>query len=267
MNANQEFGSYVEMEVVKLKNGKVIKTSDSIATEVPFTININEREVATLLCSPIHLKELAYGFIFTSGFIKSIEEIKSFSLDTKKWVASLEIDKMPEPSLMEKRLYTTGCGKGILYSNISEIAYRQPIENKMTINSSQITSITKWFQHSSELFKKTGGVHTAALSIKGSIPEFFFDDVGRHNAIDKVIGKALMDSIDFSEAILISSGRTSSEILHKARACGVAINISRGAPTHQTVLRARDMGITVIGFARSINFTIYSHEERVIMNK
>lgn len=265
MNKNQEFGPSVEMEVVKLKNGTVIKTGDSIATEVPFTININKREVATLLCSPIHLKELAYGFIFTSGFIKSIEEIKSFSLNTTKWIASIELENMPEPSLMEKRLYTTGCGKGILYSNISEIAYRQPIENTMTINSSQIISITKWFQHCSKLFKATGGVHTASLSIKGNIPEIFFDDIGRHNAMDKVIGKALMDGIDFSETILISSGRTSSEILHKARACGIAINISRGAPTHQTVLRARDMGITVIGFARSINFTIYSHEERVIL--
>lgn len=266
MNKNQEFGPSMEMEVVKLKNGKVIKTGDNVATEIPFTINANETEIATLLCSPINLKELAYGFIFTSGFIKSIEEIKSFSLDTAKWVASVELENMPEPSLMEKRLYTTGCGKGILYSNISEIAYRQPIENRMAINSSQITSITKWFQHCSGLFKKTGGVHTAALSIKGGIPEIFFDDVGRHNAVDKVIGKAIMDDIDFSEAILVSSGRTSSEILHKARACGIAINISRGAPTHQTVLRARDMGITVIGFARSINFTLYSHEERIIMN-
>ena len=247
MNNNQEFGPSVEMGVVKLKNGKVIKTDDNVATEIPFTINVNETDIATILCSPINLKELAYGFIFTSGFIKSIEEIKAFSLDTIKWVVSLEIDKMPEPSLMEKRLYTSGCGKGILYSNIGEIAYRQPIENKMTINSSQVTSITKWFQHCSGLFKKTGAVHTAALSIKGNIPEIFFDDVGRHNAVDKVIGKALMNGIDFSEVILVSSGRTSSEILHKARACGIAINISRGAPTHQTVLRARDMGITVIG--------------------
>lgn len=267
MNKNQEFGPSVEMEVVKLKNGKVIKTCDSIATEIPFTININEREVATLLCSPIHLKELAYGFIFTSGFIKSIGEIKSFSLDTTKWVASLEIDKMPDPSLMEKRLYTTGCGKGILYPNITEIAYRKPIENKMTISSSQITAITKWFQHCSELFKRTGGVHTATLSIRGGIPEIFFDDVGRHNAVDKVIGKTLMDGIAFAEAVLISSGRTSSEILHKARACEIAINISRGAPTHQTVLRARDMGVTVIGFARGGNFSIYSHENRIVMNE
>ena len=265
MNKNLEFGPSVEMDVVKLKNGKVIKTQDNVATEIPFTINVNEKEIATLLCSPIHLKELAYGFIFTSGFIKSIKEIKSFSLDTTKWIASIELENMPEPSLMEKRLYTTGCGKGIMYSNISEIAHRQPIENNIAIHSSQITEITKWFQHCSELFKATGGVHTASLSIKGDIPETFFDDVGRHNAVDKVIGKALMDGIDFSEAILVSSGRTSSEILHKVRACGIAIIVSRGAPMHQTVLRARDMGIMVIGFARSVNFTIYSHEERAIM--
>ena len=267
MNNYRELGPSMEVEVVKLKNGTVTKTSDNVATEIPFTITINEKEIATLLCSPVNLKELAYGFIFTSGFIKSIGEIKSFSLDKTKWVASLEMDTMPQPSLMEKRLYTSGCGKGILYSNISEIAYRQPLENTMTITSSQIISITKWFQHCSELFKTTGGVHTASLSIKGGIPKIFCDDIGRHNAVDKVIGKALMDGVDFSETILVSSGRTSSEILHKTRACGIPVNISRSAPTHQTVLRAKDMGITVIGFARSINFTIYSHEERVILNK
>lgn len=264
MIENQQFGPSVEMDVVKLKNGRIINGTDNVATEIPFTIYANETEIATLLCSPINLKELAYGFIFTSGFIKSVQEIKNFSLDATKWTASLELENMPKPSLMEKRLYTSGCGKGILYSSIAEIAHRQPIQNTVTIQSSQITSITKWFQHCSRLFRTTGAIHTASLSIKGTIPEIFYDDVGRHNAVDKVVGKALMDGINFSEAILISSGRTSSEILHKARACGIALNISRGAPTHQTVLRARDMGITVIGFARSINFTIYSHEERVI---
>lgn len=266
MEKRDDLGPSIELEALKLKNGKVIKTTENVATEIPFTINANEKEIATLLCSPLWLKELAYGFLYTSGFIKSAKEIHSFSLDTTKWVAFLEIEKMPEPSLMQKRLYTSGCGKGIMYADIHEISYRQPIENKMTIQSVKIVSLTQWLQHCSELFRSTGSVHTAALSILGEIPEIFTDDIGRHNAVDKVIGRALMDEIDFSQAILISSGRISSEILHKARVCEIAINISRGAPTHQTVLRARDMGITVIGFARGGNFTVYSHEERIIMN-
>lgn len=267
MKESLDFGPSVDLEVIKLKNGNVIRTVENIATEIPFTININEKEIATLLCSPVGLKELVYGFLFTSGFIKSADNIHSFYLDKIKWSASLETELMPDFSMMQKRIYTSGCGMGVMYAGINEISYRRPIVNKMTISSSNVIKIAQWLQHCSGIYKKTGAIHTAALSIDGEIPEIYFDDIGRHNAVDKVIGRALIDKTDFSKCILISSGRTSSEILHKTRACEIAVNISRGAPTHQTVLRAKDMGITVIGFARSSNFTIYSCEERILFNK
>ncbi len=264
MNVRHDFGASVEMDVVRIKNGTVEQKVEDVAAEVPFTITANDIEIATLLCSPIWLKELCYGFLRTSGFIKSVQDITSFSLDTDRWVASCEIANLPDPSLTHKRLYTSGCGKGVMYASINEIAYRKPIRNKMKITSSKIISIARWLQQCSELYKKTGGIHTAALSIGGEMPEAVLDDIGRHNAVDKVIGKALLEGSDLSNAVIISSGRTSSEILHKVRSCEVPINISRGAPTHQTVLRARDMGITIIGFARGGNFTVYSHEKRIV---
>ncbi len=89
------------------------------------------------------------------------------------------------------------------------------------------------------------------------------EDIGRHNAVDKVIGAGLMTSCDFSNTVVVCSGRTSSEILHKARRCGMPIILSRGAPTHQTILLALEMNMTVIGFARGNGFTVYSHAERV----
>ncbi len=264
MNVRNDFGASVEMDVVRLKNGTVERRTENVAAEVPFTILANEKEIATLLCSPIWLKEFCFGFLRTSGFIKSIQDITSFSLDTERWVASCEIADLPDLSLTHKRLYTSGCGKGVMYTSVNEIAYRKPIENEMRIKSSTIVSLARWLQKCSELYKTTGGIHTAALSLDGEMPDTVIDDIGRHNAVDKVIGKALLEGVDLSKSIIISSGRASSEILHKVRSCETPINISRGAPTHQTVLRARDMGITVIGFARGGNFTVYSHEERVI---
>ncbi len=266
MNLRHDFGASLEVDVVRRKNNIVEKTTGLVATEVPFTMVANDIEIATLLCSPIWLKELCYGFLYTSGFIKSAGGITSFSLDTEKWVAHMELKKMPEVSHMQKRLYTSGCGKGVIYSSMYELAFRKPIENTMTIHWEKIVSLAKWLQHSSELYKTAGGIHTAAVSINGEKPVEAMDDVGRHNAVDKVIGKNLIENRDFSNMIMVSSGRTSSEILQKVRSCEIAITLSRGAPTHQTVLRARDMGITVIGYARGGNFTLYSHENRILFD-
>lgn len=257
------FGPSVPLDVIKLKHGVKVKETQAIATEIPFTIFINGKEMATMLLSPIDLKEFTYGFLFTSGLIKKASEIQSFTLNKTKWIADLEMAKTPDPSFTQRRVYTSGCGRGVMYTSINEIAYRRPLENNIAISTDQILSIANWLQRCSELYRETRAIHTAAASINGETPIFSYDDIGRHNAVDKVIGRGLIDNIDFSQVILISSGRASSEILHKARTALIAINISRGAPTHQTVLRAREMGVTIIGFAKSNNFTVYAHDERV----
>ncbi|MGD9202453.1 MAG: formate dehydrogenase accessory sulfurtransferase FdhD, partial [Chitinispirillia bacterium] len=251
--------------VLRVKNNKYSTSVDSIATEIPFTIIVNDIEVATLLCSPIDLKELALGFLYTSGFIKSMGDFKSVILDTVNWTATVRTVDTPDLNAFQKRMYTSGCGKGIMYTSVNEIIYRHPIKNTINISAADIFSIALWLQKCSELYKKTGGIHTAALSIQGKIPVIHLDDIGRHNAVDKVIGRALSEKMDFAKCILICSGRMSSEILHKARVCQIPVIMSRGAPTHQTILKARDMGICVIGFARGTNFNVYAHDEAIIV--
>ena len=258
-------GPFSDFEIVKIRNGEIFKENKTVATEVPFTIIANDIEIVTLLALPLNLKELAAGFLFTSSFIDSIEELKSIYIDTSKWSAYCEVEKTPDPGMMNKRLFTSGCGKGVMYGSIDEISMRHPISTSLTITKENVTELTKWLQHSSSLYRITGGVHNAALSFEGDIPEASMDDIGRHNAVDKAIGKGLFEGLDFGRSILISSGRTSSEILQKARRAGIPVTMSRGAPTHQTILRAMDMGITVVGFARGGIFNIYSHCERIIV--
>jgi FdhD protein len=141
---------------------------------------------------------------------------------------------------------------------------RHPIESTFSIEPERLVACMRWLLGCSQLHRDTHGVHTVAISINGDIPEIYFDDIGRHNAVDKSLGHCLLQGTDLSRAILLGTGRISSEILQKVKRAGIPLLLSRGAPTHQTVLQARDMGVTVVGFARAGNFTVYTHAERVI---
>ncbi|MBD3320841.1 MAG: formate dehydrogenase accessory sulfurtransferase FdhD [Chitinivibrionales bacterium] len=264
MNERRDFGATVEMTILQVKNGAAARVTRQVPTEVPFTILVNDLEIATLLCSPVDLKELVYGFLFSSGFIKTIRDIHHYTLDATRWVAHLTLAHPPDTAILHKRMYTSGCGKGIMYASVGEIAFRQPVENTLQISHTKITALAHWLQHCSEQYKNTGGIHTAALSIDGEPPAFHFDDIGRHNAVDKTIGRGLIDGSDFSRGTLVCSGRTSSEILHKARVCAIPIVLSRGAPTHQAVLRAAETGVTLICRARGNGYNIHTHENRII---
>jgi FdhD protein len=205
------------------------------------------------------------GYLFTSGFISAADEMTGYACDHERWVASVELARMPDPELMRKRLYTSGCGKCAMYTTVGELSMRQKLESSLKVDKKQILSLAQQVAGRSELFRLTGAVHSALLADPANGREIIMDDVARHNAVDKVVGKALAEAIDFSQCILARTGRTSSEIVYKVRRCGIQITIARGAPTHQAVHLAREMGITLIGFARDRSFNIYSCPERVVV--
>ncbi len=253
----------VGFDVMKFKQGTITEETVSVATEIPFTIVANGTEIATLMCTPSNLQELTVGFLFTSGFISGLKDIKSYRCDEQMWRADVKLEHDPDADLLEKRLYAAGCGRGVIYASATDFASSDPLENDLVIDGERIVEITKYLQTCSELYRATGGVHTAVLSTGGKVPHIMADDIGRHNAVDKVIGRGLMDNINFSEALIASTGRISSEILHKAKKSGIPIIVSRGAPTHQTILMAREMNVTIVGFARGGGYTIYTVPERV----
>ncbi len=263
LGEGEEFGPSVRVDVVRVRRGIGTEALQPIATEVPCTITGNGVEVATLLCSPSDLKALAAGFLFSSGFINAAEDLKAVTVDETRWVVACDLDRTPSRDLLARRMYTPGCGRGVVYSSSSEAAVRQPLETSARLSPAQVGSLARWLQQCSPLFRSTGGVHSAAISDQGEIPVDCVDDIARHCAVDKVIGKRLLDGRSFDGAVLLCSGRISSEILHKARRAGIAIVISRGGPTHQAVLRAKSLGITLVGFARGEDFTVYSHPERI----
>ncbi len=251
--------------VTRYKDEKFHREDSIIALEVPLTFVVNGTELGTMMCTPSHLKAFTYGFLFTSGVITCAEDILAWDIDTRKWRADVTVSNDFNPEMLGQRVYTSGCGKGVMFTSAMELSGRYPVETGAKISVRMILDAMAWLVRCSDLHKKTGGVHSAALSIDSQLPDSHIDDIGRHNTVDKLIGSLLLSPPASDNIALISTGRISSEILHKARRIGIPIIVSRGAPTHQGVLLAEEMGMTVVGFVRATNFAIFSHPERVIL--
>ena len=250
-------------KIKQIKANAVNSLDDFVAEEIPFTLNISDRELVTLLCTPGDLDNLVKGFLFTSGLIKKVVQIKKIVIDQQKWTAYVElVDDIQMEELVFKRLYTSGCGRGTLFYNALDIMHRSKIKSELKIKNTLISRLMADFQKKSETYLKTGGVHSAAMANSEKIL-FFAEDIGRHNAIDKAIGTVLSENESFEDKILITSGRISSEVIFKMRKCQTPIVISKSAPTNQAVKLSRDMNITLVGFARGNRMNIYSGFERI----
>lgn len=239
--------------------------ADWVTEEVPLTIEVNGREMATLLCSPSDLKCLVIGFLYTSGFIEEASAVTSLIVDSERWKAHVEATVNFPPEVIFKRIYTSGCGKGVIFHSPMDVMQRIHIPDGFAIDGKKITELMKKFLTSSKEYRQTGGVHSSALVDVDSM--ILMDDIGRHNAMDKVIGEGLLKRVEFGNKMLLTSGRISSEIVSKILRCRVPVIVSPGAPTNQAVKLAREANLTLLGFVRGRHMNIYSGEQRVICNE
>jgi FdhD protein len=253
----------VENFVIKsIRQGVREEKSDAVTEEVPLTIELNGSELATLLCSPTDLKNLVIGFLYTSGFIEDALSITSLIIDQDRWKAYVDCTVTFPSEMLFKRIYTSGCGKGIIFHNPLDLMQRVRLADGFTIAGENFFGMMKKFITSSEEFRLTGGVHSAALV--GGTEMIFKDDLGRHNALDKVIGDGLQKKIDFSAQVALTSGRVSSEVVAKVLRCQIPIMASSGAPTNQAVKIAREANMTLLGFVRGQRLNVYSGEQRIV---
>lgn len=253
----------VQVRIQRITDRERIETEDTVVREFPLTIILNNQELVTLLCSPAKLKYLALGFLASEGLIKSKADVKSLLLDDRRGVARVETTGATamEQGSVFKRFITTGCGKGAAFYSPADVGQAK-VESGVSISPERVFSLMKEFQARSEVFQETGGVHSAALS-DGERILMFCEDIGRHNAIDKIFGECLWEGIPTPDRVILTSGRISSEILFKVAKRGIPILISRSAPTDLAVKTAQDLGITVIGFARGRRMNVYSYPQRV----
>ncbi len=239
------------------------EVDDCIAIELPLTIILNSREVATLLCSPIALEQLAIGFLFSEGRLKDKDDIKQVTVDEGRGVVRVDTkEDNPQNEYLFNRLITSGCGANASFYRATDALGMRPVEADSRVSPRQISDLTREFQHRSRLFRDTGGVHSAALCKDNSMI-ILSEDIGRHNAVDRAFGEYLLSNISLDDIIVITSGRVSSEILLKVARRNIAILVSRSAPTSLGVKLARELGITLIGFARGGRMNVYSHKQRI----
>jgi len=254
-----------ELNIVQFNSGEKNIKEDLVVKETPFTLLINGQEIVTLLCSPNKLEYLAVGFLLSEGLIESDTMIKRVSLGKDEHYANVELDRdfqVPQ-DFFQKRLISSGCGRGSSFYNPQDVIDCEPVNSGFQIGYKQVIDLMKEFQEKSALFKKTGGVHSAALCNLNEI-EIFTEDIGRHNAIDKILGECLMKKISTENKVISTSGRISSEILIKVTKRKIPIIISRAAPTDLAVELAEKMRVTLIGFVRGKRMNIYSQPFRVI---
>ncbi len=234
---------------------------DAVARESPLTIVLNNRELVTLLCSPQDLDHLAMGFLSSEGLIQQKADIASILIDERKGIARVTTAAAAPTEEIFKRFITSGCGRGASFYSAAD-ASRNRVKSATSITYREVLELARRFQQLSPVYKATGGVHSAALcDSRGVIA--FAEDIGRHNALDKVFGKCLADGIPTEGRIIITSGRISSEILLKVAARSIPVVISRAAPTDLAVRLADELGVTMLGFVRGQRMNIYANDWRV----
>ena len=244
------------------------ETDDIIVRELPLTIILNNRELVTLLCSPTDLKYLAIGCLFCEGLLKSKDEIKKITVDDKRGVVWVETEEEKglagEP--LFKPLIASGGGKGASFYSTADVQDLAKVESQIRVSPHDVFTLVEEFVQRSQVFKATGGVHCAALChTKGILA--FSEDIGRHNAIDKIFGECILSDIPTDDHIIITSGRISSEILLKVAKRNIPILISKSAPTNLGVRLADDLGVTLIGFVRGKRMNVYTNGWRVEAQK
>lgn len=244
-------------KIIIFKSDSKQQIDDILAIEKKIKIFINDQEIVSLSASPIYVKELITGFLKTEEILKGDWCHEKISIYDNGKEIEVKVSLEGFVSL-ENKTITSGCMSSVSF--ITDL--KSKIEDDLKINPEKLFTLFKDFQTNSLLFKKTGCIHAAGLADENNIL-FIAEDVGRHNAVDKVIGWALLNKLSFKRKIMLVSGRISSEMVLKTAKWKIPMIVSRTAPTSLAVELADKVNLTIIGFLRGNRFNIYTSPERI----
>lgn len=252
-------------KTIRFNEGAATLEDETIAIEYPLTIYVNHDEFATMVCTPMNMRELIIGFLAAEGIIRTYEEIKSIQIDEERGFAYVDLYKQLEQDHHDhsSRFIGSCCGKSRQFYFKSDVRTAKTVMSKMTIHAQACLDLMDQLQTLSNHFQKTGGVHNAALCTVDQLVTIR-TDIGRHNALDKIYGHVIKNNIPLNNKLIVFSGRISSEVLLKVSKMGVGIIVSKSAPTDLALRLAEDLGITAIGFARRNKMNVYTHQHRVV---
>jgi FdhD protein len=244
---------------LKYHGGTFVETEHEVVKEEPLAISINGRHYVTAMISPKMKKEFVIGHLFSEGVINDIKEIESLQLVEN--TANVLITH-PLKVVAARKIIVSGCGTG---SSFLDDLKLPKITSDMNLDSGDIIAGVKSILQS-EVHETTGGVHLVGLFEKyvhKYVRIRVVEDIGRHNALDKVIGYGLLKDIDFGKTFVACTGRISSEMALKCAVANIPLVASRGASTSLAIELGEKSGLCIIGFVRGEKMNVYTHAERI----
>jgi FdhD protein len=239
-------------------------TLRKLPVEAPITIHLGDVEVATVQATPSNIDDLAIGFLVSEGLLTDREKLKGVDIDAKRGAVYVSSDEViPDDLVHRTRYVTSGCGKGITFSSIGHARNITPIQSSLTIDVRELYEWMAQLATKSIEYHEHGGCHSCGLVIDHTLV-LSREDIGRHNAVDKVVGHAWLDRMDLSNAVLLSSGRISYEMVVKAAKSHIPIIASRSATTDLAVEIANELYITLAGYVRGRKVMVYTHTDRIV---
>ena len=240
------------------------KLEDEIAVDEAICLFVNMEHFRILVASPVMIRELAVGHLFSEGVIKGLEEVEKVEIGTGKVYIDLKKDvDLGSFNEYRREIITTACGAPIMGS-VEEGLKLLRVKSTLAVEAKKILEMVSKLNQKDSIFRRTGGTHIAMLCDSEANTLAFSEDVGRHNAVDKVIGYALLNNIQLERCVLVSSGRQSGEMVLKAAHSGVPIVASVSAPIESGRKVAEETGVTLIGFVRGSRMNIVTHPRRIL---
>ncbi|CAN5530247.1 formate dehydrogenase accessory sulfurtransferase FdhD [soil metagenome] len=278
--SNMRNVSVAQIKLTRVYQGNLLFADDELAVEEPLEIQLmygNEgsrlkKNMAVTMRTPGNDAELAAGFLFTEGIIQNnsqVVAVASLPFETNKILITLADGVLPKLEKTERNFYTTSscgvCGKSGI-DNIKTVSIYEPQEDAIRLRPEIFYTLHQALRQRQDVFESTGGLHAAALfGLTGNF-ELLREDVGRHNALDKIIGASFLnDKLPLHDCILLLSGRASFELIQKAAMAGIKIIAAVGAPSSLAVQLAEEMQMTLIGFLKNERFNIYCGRERILV--
>jgi FdhD protein len=238
---------------LRVRGTQAEEVAGEVVREQPLSVFVNGEKFLTLLCSPMQLEALVVGYLWMEKVVGDVGEIARVEISAVDGRA--EVTLTHAVTLPTERILTSGCGGGITFRIDHRLFPR--LQSRLRVQAADLGARMKDLFDAAVHYQRSRGIHGAALADSHRLL-VVAEDVGRHNAVDKVKGEALLRGIPTEERLLISTGRISSEMLLKAARMGVPVVASRTSPTEMAVALAEQLGVTVCGYVRSDALNVYA---------
>lgn len=246
------------------EHGKSVDTH--VVTERPLTLFLNSQEIVTVMTIGDHPDLMAIGYFLNQNMLSRDDEITGVDFDDDLGVVIVRTaQETNHEQKLQKRVRTSGCGQGTVFGDVMDGFETANLSLDARLKTTDLYQLTKAINTQPSLYLAAGAIHGCVLC-SGAVPVAYMEDVGRHNAIDKIAGWAHQQQLDITNATFYTTGRLTSEMVIKTVMMGIPILVSRSGFTAWGVELARKAGLTLIGRARGERFTVLSGAERIIFD-